>query len=72
MNSVLIQIWKALITLLLLNTLQRTLKYQWQLSNQITFSRLNLFVKSQLQLWLDKPFLDDDVIRKLDLQLSLL
>ncbi len=31
-------------------------KYAWQLSNLIAFIRLNLFVKIDLQTWLDKPF----------------
>lgn len=71
MNAVLIQIWTALITILLLKSLQRTAKYKWHLSNLIAFIRLNLFVKIDLQLWLDKPFLDDDEIEKLNLQTSL-
>jgi len=33
---------------------------------------INIFVKFYLQKWLDKPFLDDDEIDKLELQLSLL
>jgi hypothetical protein len=31
-------------------------KYAWHLSNLVAFIRLNLFVKIDLQLWLDKPF----------------
>lgn len=71
MNAVLIQIWTALITILLLKTLQKEAKHKWHLSNLVSFIRLNLFVKIDLQKWLDKPFLDDDEIGKLDLQLSL-
>lgn len=71
MNAVLIQIWTALITILLLKTLQREAKYKWHLSNLVSFIRLNLFVKIDLKKWLDKPFLDDDEIDKLELQLSL-
>lgn len=66
-NAVLIQIWTALITILLLKTMQRTTSYKWNLSNLIAFVRLNLFVKIDLQKWLDKPFLDDDEIEKNDL-----
>jgi hypothetical protein len=58
-NAVLVQIWTALITMLLLKSLQRAAKYTWHLSNLIAFIRLNLFVKKTLQNWLDKPFLDD-------------
>lgn len=70
-NAVLIQIWTALITILLLKSLQRTAKHKWHLSNLIAFIRLNLFVKIDLQLWLDKPFLDDDEIKKLNLQMTM-
>jgi hypothetical protein len=31
-------------------------KFGWHLSNLVAFIRLNLFVKIELQLWLDKPF----------------
>lgn len=55
-NAVLIQIWTALISILLLKYLKATAKYSWCLSNLIAFLRLNLFVKIDLQLWLDKPF----------------
>ncbi|MCX7353170.1 MAG: IS4 family transposase [Proteobacteria bacterium] len=71
MNAVLIQIWTALITILLLKTLQREAKYKWHLSNLVSYIRLNLFVKKKKKKWLDKPFLDDDEIDKLELQLSL-
>jgi hypothetical protein len=59
-NAVLTQIWTALITTLLLKTLQKQAKHKWHLSNPISFIRINLFVKIDLQLWLDKPFLDND------------
>lgn len=59
-NAVLTQIWTALITILLLKTLQKQAKHKWHLSNLVSFIRINLFVKIDLQLWLDKPFLDDD------------
>lgn len=59
-NAVLTQIWTALITILLLKTLQKQAKHKWHLSNLVSFIRINLFVKIDLQLWLDKPFLDND------------
>jgi IS4 transposase len=52
-NAVLIQIWTALITILVLKAMA---KFGWHLSNLLAFIRLNLFVKIELQLWLDKPF----------------
>jgi hypothetical protein len=58
-NAVLIQIWTALITILILKVLKAMAKYQWHLSNLVAFIRLNMFVKINLQKWLDKPFTDD-------------
>lgn len=55
-NAVMIQIWTALITILILKFLQAIAKYGWRLSNLVAFIRLNLFVKIDLQKWLDKPF----------------
>lgn len=55
-NAVMIQIWTALITILILKALKAMAKYNWHLSNLVAFIRLNLFVKIELQLWLDKPF----------------
>jgi hypothetical protein len=55
-NAVLIQIWTALITILILKALKTMAKFNWHLSNLVAFIRLNLFVKIDLQSWLDKPF----------------
>ena len=55
-NAVMIQIWTALITILVLKYLKELSKYGWRLSNLVAFIRLNLFVKIDLQKWLDKPF----------------
>lgn len=55
-NAVMIQIWTALITILILKALKALAKYPWYLSNLVAFIRLNLFVKIELQKWLDKPF----------------
>lgn len=55
-NAVLIQIWTALITILILKFLKNLAKYDWRLSNLVAFIRLNLFVKITLQNWLDRPF----------------
>jgi len=59
-NAVMIQIWSALITILLLKVLKALAKYTWHLSNLVAFIRLNLFVKINLQLWLDNPFDNDE------------
>jgi len=55
-NAVMIQIWTALITILVLKYLKAISKYGWRLSNLVAFIRLNIFVKIDLQKWLDKPF----------------
>ena len=55
-NAVMIQIWTALITILVLKALKAIAKFSWHLSNLVAFIRLNLFVKIDLQLWLDAPF----------------
>jgi hypothetical protein len=55
-NAVMIQIWTALITILILKALKAIAKFKWYLSNLVAFIRLNLFVKIDLQLWLDNPF----------------
>lgn len=55
-NAVMIQIWTALITILILKALKAMAQFKWHLSNLVAFIRLNLFVKINLQLWLDNPF----------------
>lgn len=55
-NAVKIQIWTALITILILKALRNIAKHPWYLSNLVAFIRLNLFVKIQLKKWLDNPF----------------
>ena len=58
-NAVMIQIWTAMITILMFKFLKAIAKYSWHLSNLVSFLRLNLFVKINLQKWLDKPFEED-------------
>jgi hypothetical protein len=55
-NAVMIQIWTALITILILKALKAQSKYAWYLSNLVAFIRLNLFTKIELKEWLDYPF----------------
>jgi IS4 transposase len=64
-NAVMIQIWTALITILILKVLKAIAKFGWQLSNLVAFIRLNLFVKIDLQKWLDKPFDEPPERRKI-------
>jgi hypothetical protein len=58
-----IQIWTALITILILKALKAMAKYKWHLSNLIAFIRLHIFVKINLQDWLDKPFEESSGIK---------
>lgn len=58
-NAVMIQIWTVLIKILVLKVLKAMAKYNWHLSNLVAFVRLNMFVKIDLQKWLDKPFEED-------------
>ena len=55
-NAMFIQIWTALITLLLLKHLKENAEYPWALSNLIAFLSMNLFVKISLIQWLNEPF----------------
>lgn len=63
-NAVMIQIWTALITILILKVLKELAKYGWQLSNLVAFIRLNLFVKIDLQKWLNNPFEEPPKLNK--------
>jgi hypothetical protein len=55
-NALHIQIWTALIALLLLKYLQLKARFGWSLSNLVALLRLNLFAHRDLWAWLDAPF----------------
>ena len=55
-NAVRIQIWTALIAILLLKYLQLRSRLKWSLSNLVALLRLNLFVHRDLWKWVDEPF----------------
>jgi hypothetical protein len=55
-NALRIQIWTALIALLLLKWLHHLSKAGWSLSNLASLLRLNLFTYRDLRDWLDDPF----------------
>lgn len=55
-NALRIQIWTALIALLLLKFLHYLSKFTWSMSNLVTMLRLNLFTYRDLRKWLDDPF----------------
>jgi len=55
-NAVKIQIWTALIVMLILRFLQLKSSYGWSLSNLIALLRLSLFTHRDLWSWLNNPF----------------
>jgi hypothetical protein len=55
-NALRIQIWTALIAILLLKWLHHLSKAKWSLSNLASMLRLNLFTYRDLRTWLDDPF----------------
>ena len=55
-NAVEIQIWTALITMLILTWLKHIAKYKWAMANLVVSLRLNTFTKIDLNKWLDEPF----------------
>lgn len=55
-NAILIQIWTALIAILLLKYLMLLSTFGWSMSNLLALLRMQLFVYRDLRTWLDEPF----------------
>lgn len=55
-NALLIQIWTALIAILLLKFMKFRSSLKWSLSNLVAMLRYNLFTCRDLWRWLDHPF----------------
>lgn len=55
-NALKIQIWSALIAMLLIKYLQLRATFGWSLSNLVALLRQQLFVYRDLWVWLDHPF----------------
>lgn len=55
-NAVRIQLFSALIAMLMVRFLQLKSRFGWSLSNLVALLRLNLFTHRDLWAWLDKPF----------------
>ena len=55
-NALRIQIWTALIAMLLLKWLHHLSKAGWSLSNLAAMLRMNLFTYRDLKAWLNRPF----------------
>lgn len=50
-----IEIWTALIAILILKYLKYKARYKWSLSNLVALLRYNLFTYRNLWLWIDQP-----------------
>jgi hypothetical protein len=55
-NAVQIQIWTALISILIIRYLQFRSQFAWAVSNLVALLRLNLFTYRDLWQWIDRPF----------------
>ncbi len=55
-NALRIQIWTALIAMLMLKYLQFKSRFDWALSNLVTLVRWNLFTYRDLWVWINNPF----------------
>jgi len=55
-NAVKIQVWTALIAMLILRFLQLGSQFKWSLSNLVALLRMNLFTHRDLWAWLNEPF----------------
>ena len=69
-NALMIQIWTALIAILVLKYLQFRARFRWSLSNLVALLRLNLFTYRDLWTWLDNPFEAPQILPEAE-QLSL-
>jgi hypothetical protein len=54
-NALRVQIWTALLAMLLLKWLHHLSKAKWSLSNLASMLRMNLFTYRDLAAWLDNP-----------------
>jgi hypothetical protein len=70
-NALQIQIWTALIALLLLKYLQLRARFGWSLSNLAALLRQQLFVYRDLWDWIDQPFQPPPQLARLAQQIPL-
>lgn len=61
-NALHIQIWTALIAILILKWLHYISQAGWSLSNLVSMLRLNLFTYRDLLEWLNKPFHNEPIV----------
>ena len=55
-NALKVQVWTALIAILLLKYLQLRSRFAWSLSSLVALLRMSLFTHRDLWMWLDQPF----------------
>lgn len=67
-NAVRIQIWTALIAVLIVRYLQFLSSFRWAVSNLVALLRWNLFTYRNLYDWINRPF---DTPPELSVQLEL-
>ena len=70
-NALKIQMWTALIAMLILKFLQWRASFGWSLSNLVALLRYQLFVYRDLYEWLDDPFQPPPALAPLEEQLLL-
>jgi hypothetical protein len=70
-NALKIQMWTALIAMLILKFLQWRARFGWSLSNLVALLRYQLFVYRDLYAWLDDPFQPPPALAPLAQQLVL-
>lgn len=71
-NAVKIQVWTALIAMLILKFLQLKATFSWSLSNLVALLRMNLFTHRNLWTWLNIPFEGPPAIQPEIRQVSLI
>ena len=69
-NAVKIQVWTALIAILLLKYLKFLSTAKWHFSTLVTFLKWNLFVYRDLRQWLDQPFTKPPEPESLQMELA--
>jgi len=55
-NALKVQLWTALIAMLVLKYLQLKARFAWSLANLVALLRMNLFTYRDLWAWLEQPF----------------
>ena len=63
-NALKVQVWTALIALLVLKYLQLRSTFGWSLSNLVALLQFQLFTHRDLWAWLNEPFTGPPVVAK--------